>query len=66
MSRWTCAGRVSGASIFSGTRVPVLALFENLARGATEEAFLDWCPGVEEWQVRAVFEHEAKALRAPA
>ena len=34
-------------------------------RGTVEE-FLDWFPGVEEWQVRAVLEHEAKALRTPA
>ena len=59
-------GRVSGVPLFSGTRVPVSALFENLASGATVEEFLDWFPGVEEWQVRAVLEHEAQALRAPA
>ena len=59
-------GRVSGVSIFTGTRVPVSALFENLASGATVEEFLDWFPGVEAWQVRAVLEHEAKALRTPA
>ncbi len=59
-------GRVSGTSIFTGTRVPVSALFENLASGATVEEFLDWFPGVEEWQVRAVLEHEAEALRRPA
>ena len=58
-------GRVSGAPLFSGTRVPVSALFENLASGATVEEFLDWFQGVEEWQVRAVLEHEAQALRAP-
>ena len=59
-------GRVSGAPLFSGTRVPVSALFENLASGATVEEFLDWFPGVEEWQVRAVLDHEAQALRVPA
>jgi uncharacterized protein (DUF433 family) len=59
-------GKVSGASIFTGTRVPVAALFENLASGATVEEFLDWFPGVEKWQVRAVLEHEARALRTPA
>ena len=59
-------GGVSGASLFTGTRVPVSALFENLASGATVEEFLDWFPGVEEWQVRAVLDHEAQALRVPA
>ena len=51
----TVPGKVSGASIFTGTRVPVSALFENLASGATVEEFLEWFPGVEEWQVRPLF-----------
>ena len=59
-------GRVSGVSIFTGTRVPVSALFENLASGATVEEFLDWFPGVEEWQVRAVLERAPRhPKRAP-
>lgn len=73
MTDWeTCAaverrpGRVSGAWVFTGTRVPLLALYENLARGATISEFVEWFPGVDEQQVRAVLEHEAKALRAPA
>ena len=46
-----------------GTRVPVYALFENLAGGATIEEFVEWFPGVDKQQVCAVLEHEAKALR---
>ena len=56
--------RLSGAWVFSGTRVPVSALFENLESGATIEQFLDWFEGVEEWKVRAVLEHTAKSLKA--
>ena len=59
-------GKLSGARAFAGTRVPVSALFENLGSGATVEQFLDWFPEVEEWKVRAVLEHEAEALKAPA
>ena len=55
-------GKVSRAWVFAGTRVPLYALFENLESGATIEQFLDWFPGVEERKVRAVLEHEAKAL----
>ena len=55
--------KISGAWAFTGTRVPVYALFENLAAGATINEFVEWFPGVEERQVRAVLEHEAKALR---
>jgi uncharacterized protein (DUF433 family) len=34
-------GKVSGAWLFRGTRVPVAALFQNLEGGATVEEFLD-------------------------
>ena len=57
-------GRLSGAWVFTRTRVPVSALFGNLAAGATVKDFLDWVPGVEEWQVKAVLEHEVKSLDA--
>ena len=56
-------GRVSGAWVFAGTRIPLLPLHENLARGATIKEFVEWFPGVNEQQVRTVLEHEAKALR---
>ena len=55
--------KMSGAWVFRGTRVPVYALFENLREGASVEQFLDWFHGVEEWQVKSVLDHEAKALR---
>ena len=56
--------KISGAWAFTGTRVPVYALFENLASGATVEQFLEWFPGVEERQVGEVLEYEAKTLKA--
>ncbi len=56
-------GKVSGAWVFSGTRIPLFALYENLASGATVDEFVEWFPGVDEGQVRAVLEHEAKTLR---
>ena len=55
-------GKVSGAWVFAGTRVPLSALYENLASGATLEEFVEWFPGVDERQIRAVLEHEAKTL----
>ena len=55
-------GKVSGAWVFRGTRVPVNALFENLIDGASVADFLDWFPGVKKSQVEAVLEHESKAL----
>ena len=56
-------GKVSGAWVFTGTRVPLHALYENLACGATVDDFVEWFPGVGEQQVRSVLEHEAKILR---
>ena len=56
-------GKISGAWAFTGTRVPVYALFENLAGGATIDEFVEWFPGVDKKQVRAVLEHDARALR---
>jgi len=47
------AGKVSGAWLFKGTRVPVTALFENLEDGATVGNFLEWFPGVAREQVEA-------------
>lgn len=56
-------GRVSGAWVFAGTRIPLSALYENLAAGATVDEFVEWFPGVNQKQVRAVLEHEAQTLR---
>ncbi len=70
MTDWTTCpaverkpGKVSGAWVFAGTRIPLFALYENLAGGATVEDFVEWFSGVDEKQVRAVLEHEARALR---
>ena len=53
---------VSGAWVFKGTRVPVVALFENLESGARVDDFLEWFPGVTRAQADAVLEHAAKSL----
>jgi uncharacterized protein (DUF433 family) len=57
------AGKLGGAWVFRGTRVPVAALFENLREGASVRDFLDWFPGVQRSQVESVLEHEARAAR---
>ena len=44
--------------------MPLASLYENLANGATVEQFLEWFPGVEERQVKAVLEYEVKTLKA--
>ena len=57
-------GRVSGNWVFTGTRLPVYALFENLAAGATIYDFMEWFDGVEESELRVVLEYVAQDLRA--
>ena len=72
MTNWTtCPAvernprKISGDWAFTGTRVPVYALFENLESGATVKEFLEWYPEVKAWQVTAVLKHETDSLKAP-
>lgn len=55
-------GKVSGAWVFKGTRVPVKALFENLESGARIDDFLEWFPGVTRKQAEAVLEYASRSL----
>lgn len=55
-------GKVSGAWLFKGSRVPVSALFENLESGATVDDFIAWFPGVSRKQVDTVLEHAQRSL----
>jgi len=56
------ADRVSGAWVFTGTRIPVAALFENIESGSTIQQFLEWFPGVTAQQAQCVLEHAARSL----
>lgn len=55
-------GKVGGAWLFRGTRVPVRALFENFEGGASIDQFLEWFPGVAREHVEAVLEHASRSL----
>jgi uncharacterized protein (DUF433 family) len=57
-------GKMSGAWLFNGTRVPVAALFENLKSGATVDEFLHWFEGVDRQKVEAVLSHAEASLAA--
>ncbi len=59
------SGKVSGAWLFKGTRVPVKALFENLEDGASIREFVDWFPGVTLQQAEAVIEYAEVKGEAP-
>ncbi|MDT5062109.1 MAG: hypothetical protein QOH63_2568 [Acidobacteriota bacterium] len=56
--------KVSGSWVFRNTRVPVIALFENLEGGASIDDFLSWFPGVTKEQVEAVLEYTIQSLKA--
>lgn len=52
----------SGKLVFSGTRVPVDALWDHLRAGGTFEAFFEGYPTVERWQVEALLDQARAAL----
>jgi len=56
--------RVSGSWVFRGTRVPVVALFENLEDGVTINEFIELFPGVDLAHARSVLVHAAKSAVA--
>jgi uncharacterized protein (DUF433 family) len=55
--------KAGGSWVFRGTRVPIVALFENIQGGATVADFLSWFPGITTEQVEAVLEHTIRSLR---
>lgn len=58
-------GKVSGAWVFKGTRMPVATVFENLEAGASIEDIMEWFD-VSREQVTAVLEFVARSLEVPA
>ena len=58
-------GKMSGALVFRGTRLPVSSLFESLKNGATIDEFMDWYPGATREQIDAVIDHETREMEAP-
>jgi uncharacterized protein (DUF433 family) len=58
-------GKVSGAWVFPGTRMPVATVFENLAAGASIEEIIEWFDLTRE-QVTAVLDFAARNLETPA
>ena len=57
-------GKVSGAWVFTNTRMPVSTVFENLEAGASIDEIVEWFDVTPE-QVKAVIEFVARSLEAP-
>jgi uncharacterized protein (DUF433 family) len=56
-------GKVSGAWVFRGTRMPVATVFENLEAGATIDDIMKWFDVTRE-QVAEVLSFAARSLEA--
>jgi uncharacterized protein (DUF433 family) len=59
-------GKVGGAWVFRGTRMPVATVFENLEEGMSIDELVEMYDGLTREQVRAVLEFAARSLEAPA
>jgi len=58
-------GKVSGAWVLKGTRMPVSAIFENLEAGANIDDIMEWFDGLGRGQVKAVIEFAVRSLDKP-
>jgi len=59
-------GKVSGAWVLRGTRMPVATIFKNLEAGANIDDIMEWFDGLDREQVKAVIEFAARSLDTPA
>jgi uncharacterized protein (DUF433 family) len=57
-------GKVSGAWVFRGTRMPVAIVFENLEAGASIDDIIEWFDVTRE-QVTEVLNFAARSLERP-
>jgi uncharacterized protein (DUF433 family) len=55
-------GKMSGAWVLKGTRMPVAAIFENIEAGASIDDIMKWFDGLDREQVKAVIEFAARSL----
>ncbi|HEV2178152.1 MAG TPA: DUF433 domain-containing protein [Terriglobia bacterium] len=56
-------GKVSGAWVLRGTRMPVATIFENLEAGASIDDILQWFDGLDREQVKAVIDFAAHSFK---
>jgi uncharacterized protein (DUF433 family) len=59
-------GKVSGAWVFRGTRMPVAAVFENLEDDMSIDEIVQLYDGLTREQVQSVLEFAARSLEVPA
>ena len=60
-------GKMSGAWVLKGTRMPVSAIFENIEAGASLDDLMEWFDGLDREQVKEVIRFATSSLdKAPA
>jgi len=59
-------GKVSGARVFRGTRIPVAVVFRNLEDGHTIDQVVGMFDGLTREQVQAVLDFAARSLEIAA
>ena len=59
-------GKVGGAWVFRGTRMPVATIFENLEAGMTIDELIEMYDGLTREQVKAVLDFAARSLETPS
>lgn len=52
-------GKVGGAWVLRGTRMPVATIFENIEAGASIDDIMQWFDGLNREQVKAVIDFAA-------
>lgn len=55
-------GKLSGAWVLKGTRMPVSAIFENLEAGANIDDLMEWFDGLDREQVKEVIHFAVSSL----
>ena len=58
-------GKMSGAWVLRGTRMPVATIFQNLEAGANIDEIMNWYDGLDREQVKAVIDFAARSLDLP-
>ena len=58
-------GKLSGAWVFRGTRIPVSAAFENLEDGLTIDEIAQMFDGLKREQLVTVLDFAAQSLEVP-
>lgn len=57
-------GKLGGAWVLRGTRMPVSVIFDNLEAGANIDDIMEWFEGLDREQIKAVIEFAARSLDA--